>query len=178
MALDGVRTWTKDNPMAAAVIGCLAALVAAAVILYVGMSGGGGGSGVGEAWYYDLQTGQPFVADASNVPPFTNEAGHPAVQAEVRVCGDGDEPFIAYLTKYTDEAAELVRAQRAGEAGGETAEAGAKIEAGKLVASVVAGAEPRWVVANEEPGQAIYEAATERCGQEPVREWPTDRGWK
>lgn len=120
--VDSFRDWANRNS-AVATIAAVAILVVALVMLV--SSGGGGPTASGNAYFYDLETGEVFVGDATAIPPIQSPAGNQAVRAHFYTCTECTEEarFLGYYEKYTDEAKKAIeeaqQSSGSGEAGSE-----------------------------------------------------------
>ena len=107
-----IREWMNQNS-AVVTVAALALLILALVLLFSQCRSGGVPQGTGEAYYYDTETGDYFVGDATAVPPITSQAGNPAVRAHLFTCGDcanEGERFVGYYEKYSDSAKQAIEA--------------------------------------------------------------------
>lgn len=106
------------------------AIVAAVVLAFIAAAGyavfttaGGGSKPVPTSrGFFSADDGKTwFVDDINKIPPFKMEDGREAVRAVVVKC-EGDEPFVAYLLRYTTDAKQVLDKNPddpAGEAGKE-----------------------------------------------------------
>lgn len=105
--VDSFRDWANRNS-AVATIAAVAVLVVALVILV--SSGSGGPSASGDAYFYDVETGETFVGDATAIPPIQSPDGNEAVRAHFYTCTECTEEarFLGYYEKYTAEAKKAI----------------------------------------------------------------------
>jgi hypothetical protein len=118
-------------------------------------------------YYYDLSTGDLFVAAGGPTGVVDSPAGNEAVKAAVYACGDcNDETnrFVAYLEKATPEAIEQLSRPMA-----ERTDPGA-IDSGMWVS--LPDTPPQWIIASSPQAQMIRDAPYGQCAatqQQAVR---------
>ncbi len=124
-------------------------------------------------WFYDLNTGELFAAEASRLPPIDAPSGglpdadaSPAgVLANVIRIEGGDTREVAYLQTYTAEARQLLESSRQGRAPA----AYEQTLAGTLVAlpPAKAGGPIAWVALSSTDGYRIAMAMETLAGGKP-----------
>ena len=129
----GVRESINKHPAAAAAV--VAVLVALILYLAVFRSGGGPVGGAAQAveqHYYTTDDGATaFLADSTNISPWTTPDGKTAYRAHVAESPDGGPPRVLYLERYPPEARQQLRAalEGSGNPGGAiTAEMAAEVK--------------------------------------------------
>ena len=82
------------------------AVLAIGMVLIVTRGGSGLPTGDEPTYFYDVETGELFIASGNQVPPIQSPAGNEAVRANVYTCGacTEEERFVGYYEKYTPEA--------------------------------------------------------------------------
>ena len=155
-----IREWVHNHSLT----------VTAITMLLLAMALGGlawqmdmvGGATVSTAYYYDLNTGEIFEAEAGLHPPIATDTGPAAgVQATVFTCGacEPGERFIGWLTKYTPEAKEVMDEAPQDVSQMPPAAYEAMVN-GKLVRSLEI---LEWVPVNSHFGRQITTAVSDRC---------------
>jgi len=116
--MPSIRKALDEHPTIVTIVAVLVLFGALAAII-VNLRGPSSGQRITELWYYDLNTGALFEAEAQATPPIAAPSDDPGiapangsgVRAHVFSCGscdDADERFIAYLERYTPEAREQI----------------------------------------------------------------------
>jgi hypothetical protein len=115
-----------------------------------------------DVYYYDLGTGQTYLAKSNEIPPIPAPSGKLGVRAHVFSCGDCSNPsdhFIGWLEMYTREAKEQLTNPQPPDPNGPPAYD--VWERGHLVRAPDVD---KWVPANGEEGFKIMEAMQTKCG--------------
>jgi|GEM_PF-6490851 len=165
----GLRERLRKNPM----IGIVVAIVlfaVASVGLVRGSRLGAEAKQPGGQFFYDLATGELFVADLYAIAPIPAPSGFGnAVQAYVFSCGacNEAEQFIAYLGAFSNEARKLILKTPEIERfqimaiGGSVA-----VDSGHWIAPVPkAGNAPDWITVTDPQAQRLLTIASQRCPQ-------------
>ncbi len=111
-----IRAWMNENQNLVAVIAVVIMVLALFFIFYQ-CQGRTTPTGSGNAYYYDVATGETFTDEATLIPPITSPAGNEAVRAHYYTCGDcgEDERFVGYFEKYTPEAKQRIESAQQNE---------------------------------------------------------------
>lgn len=162
-----LRERLRQRP-ALLVAGCAAALAAAGGIAWLSLSG----ERRPQAWFYDVGSGEVFVADAAAAPPVTAPSravlsdGSPGgVRAYLFACGacTRQSRFVGYLERLESATHRVVTGAAALPALDAAVSYDDFVERGVLVASP--DAPHAWVSKASEEGAAIRDAAYGRCGE-------------
>lgn len=156
--IQAVRDALQRNQTMAIVImtGCIGIALVVAVTRSMGSAGGRPPVKVPQAWYLDTVTGETFPASPEEIPPITSPQGNPAVKIKYYICpGRGNEKFIGYYEKFTEEGRELmVKATEEAERGkGFSGMAPHEIEAAHLRQSVDG---ENWFAANDPKFTSLF----------------------
>lgn len=100
-----IRDWMNNNSTVVT-LAAVGLLVVALGVLFVTQRGPSPGE-LRDAYFWDLEANEPFVAPARAIPPIEAPSGGRGVRAHLHTCGEctADEWF-GYLETYTDEAKE------------------------------------------------------------------------
>ncbi len=103
-----MRQWIQER-QALVVAVCVVAVAAVLVWRLVG-GADDGPAPEGQAWFYDVERGEAFMADAEQFAPITSPWGNEAVEVFWASCGacSEDERFPAFFRKFTDEAKQRI----------------------------------------------------------------------
>lgn len=163
----GLRDWVNEHP-SAALIAAVAILLLSLGWLLTRTSSSYRPRSSGY-FFYDLGTGELFVAQAA-IPPIDTKSGEgQGVRAVVFSCGkcqDKSTRFIGWLERYTPEARALMLKPPAPNDGGPDAADHVtwRIDAGhQLAAPPEPGADPRWVPLTSHEGTALMQSVRTRC---------------
>lgn len=142
----GLMDWANRNQKIAIPL-ALVALIAAVVIVMMNSGRRGGASH--KSYYYELNSGQIVVADASEGSPIAAAGGTgEAVMARVFACGDcadASSRFVGWVVRYDADANAAAREQFSSpQAQNDPAFAG-RVDAGTEIAFEPKGAEVTWV---------------------------------
>jgi len=187
MAKFDFRKFINQNS-AVVTIGAVTVLVLALAAIVLQMQGPGAGArGPQDIWFYDLNTGELFVAKSNKLPPIaapsdgTEQDENPSIPAGVKAhvfscgsCQDEQERFIAYLETYPPDVRDKLMAFRENPPNyEEISEEDQRLLAGVEEAMMVRALDSnRWVNAMSEAGGEVTMAAF-RGQQCPDGEPPT-----
>jgi len=119
----------------------------------------------GQAYFYNLATGDMLFADADLLAPFKNEANQDIVYAIVYGCGSCDEKdrFVAYVEKYTKAGkAAMKQLQDPDIKGAERTQLSEEAWGGRLRHDLD-GPPDKWAPVNSDEALAIHNRAMEKC---------------
>lgn len=173
----GVRMWIDRRPFAVLVIALCVLGVCA--VLYTGLTRPVGGDA--RVFFFDVGTGETFIADASTLPPISARSGATlpdgqpgGVRARMYACGgcaDKSKLFVGYLERLAGRQRD---AATSGTAPADVmvgfSDLQAFIHSGWLVASPASPLE--WSPKDSPAGAKIMDAPFDRCEKEPK---PEDR---
>ncbi len=173
----GLRAAINSHAATATALAVVILSVALGVMLW--SSADRGPRAADNAYFYDPIVDELFLGDPGQLPPIEGPSGERvAVRAHLFSCGPCPAPaevvglgreeieaatgaYVAYLTRYTDEALELAAGRE------RDAEAMRRIHLeGRLVRSP---RHERWVAAHEGAGRRIQAQARLRCGEAPAQ---------
>lgn len=178
LAAGGLRE-TLNRNSALVTVAALVLLMVSLGLVFLRLGGsGGGGAAVTELYFYDLSTGELFVADRDAVPPHDAPSGArvgypwgegPAgVRAQVFACGDcSDESaqFVAYVEAYPPRAQQALQEARSSNDPERAWELEAQVEGSTLIGALGPAGEPpaRWVSMMSPESEAVLGNLHTRC---------------
>jgi hypothetical protein len=105
------RQFINRNPTVMAVV--VIALIAACLWVVWRQTGGSPSGEPPKTAFYTIDDGKTwFVDDIAKLTPFDRE-GKPAVRAFLFKCGEGSEPVVGYMERYTTKGKEVTERYRA-----------------------------------------------------------------
>lgn len=100
-----VRDWLNNNSTVVTAAAICVLVVALGVMLLT--QRGPGPGALRDAYFWDLETQEPFVASITEVPPIEAPSGGRGVRAYLYTCGEcTPEEWFGHLETYTEEAKE------------------------------------------------------------------------
>lgn len=156
-----IREWLKNNPVIGGAIVAGIMLTAILILVLSLLPTNPTPASTPNNYYYDMQSGELFVADVSLIPPIKAPSGGEGVLAQVYACGecgDDSELFVGILRKYSPAGKQAIENDMP---------PGVENE---LVRLTDEGS--RWVPADSEPGrayrlQAVADAKAACKGKKP-----------
>lgn len=107
--LVGVRDWINRNAVQVIVL-CLAGIATAAIILKTSYPEPP--PKVTHVWFADSATGDLVAVPHDSLSPLVHD-GRELWRAHLFACGECEEPFVGYYTKFNDEALAQIQARHA-----------------------------------------------------------------
>ena len=165
------REWVNQNS-AAVTIGAVVILIFSLAYLWLQNKGpSGSGARTMQFYFYDVQTGEQFVAKGDDLPPITRENGNKAFKAYVFTCGSCSneaERFVGYYEGFTEDykqkrAAAIEAAKSSNPEGGPMPEAMYAMEEGISEGRLLSVDGKNWVASDSPEGIEINIALSKAC---------------
>ena len=172
MGLDAnrVREWVNQNS-AAVTIGAVVVLIFSLAYLWIQNKGPSiPNRGVMQFYYYDVVSGEQFIAKGDDIPPIVRENGHKAFKAYVFTCGSCSneaERFVGYYEGFTDEykakRQAAIEAAKSGNPGGGIPDAAMYMEEGLSEGRMLSINGKEWVTSDSPEGIEINIKLSKAC---------------